>query len=207
MKKFGCLLYLLALAAALLCGCGGNFGPLTEGFGDFSPEPGEVSQPQSGESSPQEFRPGEVVQLEPEAVFDFEGYDWTEHLRGEAFETGTVIGDAALDALELQVDSVTSTSVSVTVTAPDISQALCDWYAQAQEQERTYDALVAQILELLAGEKQSASFTLRYALSAQGEPVIDYTEDYAAAVSCGLLEFYTTMQNSFLETLGGNSYD
>lgn len=154
----------------------------------------------------------DVVQLpetQPEetiAGFDYRNYDWEQHLKDAVFDTATPLGDAISQAAVLTVEQVTESELTVSVQAPNIAPAMLDWMAAVGAEEFTEDAMQQQIFTQLEAEKQTASFTLPYSVSAQ-TPQIDYPSDYLDAVSCGLLTFYNDLHQQLIEEMGGTGHE
>lgn len=146
----------------------------------------------------------DFILLEETTPFGYDDYDWETQLLADAFDAGTPIGDAGLACVTVEVTSVTDTELTVTVTAPDISDDLLDWYAGADGQGDYEAALEQKVVSLMEGKTISGTYTMSYT-DVNGVPSIHYTQDYANAVSCGLLEFYSTLQNSMLDQMGGGS--
>lgn len=135
-----------------------------------------------------------------EPAFDYKHYDWLTHLKKEAFSEEGSMSTAVADAIKLQVTGTGENAITVTVTAPNITQALLDWY-DAQE-IFSGEALESQIAALLKGEATEQTFTLPYSLSGD-IPVITYPDGYADALSCGLSAFYDILYARILEQMGG----
>lgn len=135
-----------------------------------------------------------------EPAFDYKHYDWLTHLKTEAFsEEGSMV-TAVTDVIKLQVTGTSASAITVTVTAPNITQALLDWYDT--QQIFSGEALESQIAALLKGEVAEQTFTLPYSLSGD-VPVITYPDGYADALSCGLSAFYDILYARILEQMGG----
>ena len=107
---------------------------------------------------------------------------------------------AVTDVIKLQVTGTSASAITVTVTAPNITQALLDWYDT--QQIFSGEALESQIAALLKGEAMEQTFTLPYSLSGD-VPVITYPDGYADALSCGLSAFYDILYARILEQMGG----
>ena len=184
------ILYLFLVLAMLLCGCGRS-----------------QAEPQKEEAlSPLEegLVSSDIVPLPQGPAFDYENYDWAALLLGDAFTTGTPIGDAAIAQVKLQIDAVTDSTLSLTITAPYIADTLWDWYAtQAPDNA----AVEAKTLSLLAETAPTTkSFTLSYRVGSDGIPKADYTAAYGSCISCGLTDFYHRLQREFLTELEGSVY-
>lgn len=187
MKRILCLT--LALTA-LLCGCS-----------KFPAAPWEeATLPIDGTGSVS----SDLVPLPQGPVFDYTHYDWAATLLADAFTAGTPIGNAGLEKVQLQVESVTDSTVTLTITAPNIADSLWQWYAAQKPEEA---ALEAKILSLLSDTPPTTeTFTLNYRVGSDGVPKADYTAAYGSAVSCGLTDFYHRLQREFLAELEGSIY-
>ena len=106
--------------------------------------------------------------------------------------------------MQLQVDSVTGSTLSLTITAPYIADSLWDWYT-AETPDNA--ALEAKILSLLSDTAPTTnSFALSYRVGSDGVPKADYTAAYGSCVSCGLTDFYHQLQQGFLTELEESNY-
>lgn len=139
-----------------------------------------------------------------EDTFDYAGFEWEGYLRTEAYDDSSVIGSEIAKAAKISVDDVTDAQITVTVEAPNVCEALMDWYDSVSGAEFSEEALENKILELLKGGKVSNTFTMTYTL-VDGEPVIGYAEGYADALSCGLTDFYDVLNERILESMGGGA--
>ena len=183
MKRLFCLLLAVTL---LVCGCGKK----------ETASPTEPAAP--GAAAESEAVPGAEVRVAEDVVFDYEAYDWVPLLMADVFAPGTAIGDAGLAAVTLTVDAVSENTVAVTVTAPHIAEELWNWYGVEMPGDA---ALEAKILELLGGDRKSQSLPLSYQVRTDGQPVVDYTDAYASAVTCGLTDFYRLLQADIIQKL------
>lgn len=136
----------------------------------------------------------------PSDGFDHAGYDWLALLEKEAFAGEEALAQMVEGAVGLQVGATTASTVTVKVTAPNVTEALMQWYDE--QTSFSGEAMEEQIRQLLKGKKTETSFTLSYVL-VEGEPVITYPEGYANALSCGLTAFYDTLYERILEQMGG----
>ena len=182
------IVYLSLVLAMLLCGCGkSQADPGTEE--PLSPlDEGLVSS--------------DIVPLPQGPAFDYANYDWAALLLGDAFTAGTPMGDAAIAQVKLQIDAVTDSTLSLTVTAPYIADALWDWYS-AQLPDNA--AVEAKVIALLSETTPTSNtFVLNYRVGSDGIPKADYTAAYGSCVSCGLTDFYYRLQQAFLTELEGS---
>lgn len=136
----------------------------------------------------------------PSEGFDHAGYDWLAQLKKDAFAGEESMAVLVEEAVQLQITATTDSTVTVKVKAPDIADALLQWYDS--QEEFSGEAMEAQIQKLLKGKKTEQSFTLTYTL-AEDVPVIIYPDGYANALSCGLSEFYDVLYGRILEQMGG----
>lgn len=156
----------------------------------------------------EQFLPDFLRQTEPaepsagteQASFDHAGFDWLTLLKSEAFAEEEGLAKLVADAVQLQVTATTPSTVTVKITAPDISGELLAWY-DAQE-SFSGQALEAEIQRLLKGKPMETQFVLPYS-QVDGVPAVIYPDGYADALSCGLSEFYDVLYGRILEQMGG----
>jgi len=114
----------------------------------------------------------------------------------------SVVEAAVVDAVKLKVLEVKDGQVSVEVTAPNISAELTKWVALAPEDSFTTENLEAKTLELLSSSTPKSN-TYQMVYSEAGKQTeINYTAEYADAISCGLLSFYRTARDNAVNDLG-----
>ena len=134
-------------------------------------------------------------------IFDYAGYDWLAQLEKDAFSEDGTLGAAVEEAVQLHVTATTENTVTVTVRAPYIKDALLAWYDE--QPDFSSQALDETILSLLQEDQTEQSFTLNYTLVDE-LPVIHYSDDYAKVLSCGISEFYDLLYTRILEQIGGS---
>lgn len=127
---------------------------------------------------------------------DVPDVDFEALLRQEAFPDGDPLSAQLNAAVEISRLKAEENSIRFTLSAPDISRELIEWY-EAQE-HFTGEALEARIRDLLTGEKSQQEFTLNYRLEADGTVMIYYTEEYLSHMSCGIRGFYDYLYDTIL---------
>ena len=186
------VLWLLLALALLLCGCG---------IFPTSPQE-EAARPELPPPEQTESDSAGLVPLPQGTAFDYQHYDWASMLLADAFTPGTSMGDAALAKIQLQVESVTDSTLTLSVSAPQIGDSLWDWYAAQQPENAAVEEKILSLLTQTA--PTTGSFTLSYRVGSDGIPKVDYTAAYGCAVSCGLTDFYYRLQQDFITELEGS---
>lgn len=134
---------------------------------------------------------------EPELSADFEAV-----LRQDAFPPESTLLNALGEAVKYSKFSEEDDTITFTLSAPDISAPLLEWYES--QDSITEEALEQKILELLEGESRSSKFTLSYTRSDSGAIIISYTEEYLSAASCGIRAFYQYLSQKVMTGGAGN---
>ena len=59
----------------------------------------------------------------------------------------------------------------------------------------------------MQSEKKEYVFTLKYSVSKNNEPHIDFTTEFSIAATCGILEFTAVLEAEFIKELEEGVYD
>lgn len=122
--------------------------------------------------------------------------DYIGLIRADLLSGDTELTRAMDKALSFTLDEVSDASITVTVTAPDVCQALLDWFDAVSDADYSDEALAQQMLTLLEGKPLSRQYTLELR---DGAPV--YTDGFLNAVSCGTRQFYTALTARLMEEM------
>ena len=140
---------------------------------------------------------------EPDDHIAAEKTDWIALLREELYSEDTPLTKAMADAVTLKLVDESETSITVQVTAPDVSDAALEWFEAVSEDDYSDQALEDTLLELLEGEKTTATFVLP--LDAQGRPYT--TGEFLDAASGGVRKFYAALTVMFMQEMEANAND
>ena len=127
---------------------------------------------------------------------------WETVIRNDLLSGSTKVEQALSAAIDLSVEENDGNHLTVTLTAPDISDELTVWIANICIDDSFDDKFGAEILKLLdtttAIEKE---FVLAYSI--ENDVIqIAYTKDFSDAISCGLAEFYTELTKRLTSSSG-----
>lgn len=128
--------------------------------------------------------------------------DFETQLRLDAFPQGDELMEMVGQAVTFRDITDQGDRITFTVQAPDISQALIDWYDAQELADEA--AMTEKIRELLQGGKAETPITLEYEVGYDGTVHFSYTEEYLNAAGCGLRQFYAHYYEALMEQLGGN---
>jgi flagellar basal body-associated protein FliL len=140
---------------------------------------------------------------EPSEPAAAEKTDWIAILREELYSEDTPLTQAMADAVTLKLVDESETSITVEVTAPDVSDAALEWFEAVSEDDYSDQALEDTLLELLKGKTTTATFVLP--LDAQGKPYT--TGEFLDAASGGVRKFYAALTVMFMEEMEANAND
>lgn len=174
MRSWKCLL-IAAFILGMLCGCSSK-NATNETTRATTTTEATVPQSPSG----------------PVQTIDYEAV-----LRNDAFPATDPLSQQLNAAVAFGGITASMDTLYFTLSAPNIAQDLIAWY-EAQP-SLTEEALEKQIITLLSGEKKQNGFALHYSIDEDGVVHIRYTDEYLAAVGCGIREFYTYLQNQILK--------
>lgn len=122
--------------------------------------------------------------------------DYLSLIRTDLFSEDTTLTQAMSDAVTLTLDSAEESSITVTVTAPNVCADTLAWFDAVSDEDYSDEALTEQMLSLLEGDAQTQQFTLTVE-----DGAIVYTDDFLDAASCGVREFYTALTVRFMEEM------
>lgn len=180
-KKCLCLLLASVLACACLSGCF-----LLKGK---KPAP---HKPSGGSS----YKPTVTAAPTADPADALPQVDWEAVIRADLYGQDSPLSRAMGEAVTLSAAQTEVGVITVTVTAPDVSDGAMEWFLAVSEADYTDAALEAQLLALLADTPaQTASFTL--AVDANGRPA--YTDSFLTAASCGVRTFYAKLSGMLLQ--------
>lgn len=140
---------------------------------------------------------------EPNDRVAAEKTDWIAMLQEELYSEDSALTRAMSKAVTLKLVDESETSITVQVTAPDVSDAALAWFTSVSEEDYSDQALEDTLLELLEGEKTTATFVLP--LDAQGKPYT--TGEFLDAASGGVRKFYAALTVMFMQEMEANAND
>lgn len=129
--------------------------------------------------------------------------DWIALLREELYSEDTALTRAMAKAVTLKLIDESETAITVQVTGPDVSDAALAWFRNVSEEEYTDQALEDTLLELLEGEKITATFEIP--IGTDGNPRC--TDAFLDAASGGVRTFYTALTVMFMQEMEASVHD
>jgi len=127
--------------------------------------------------------------------------DWITVIRADLYGEDSALSRAMDKAVELKLTGADGDTVTVEVTAPDVSGEVLEWFLSVSEEEYSDAALESLLLKLLKGDTTTAVYELP--IGSDGKP--RYTDPFLDAASCGVRKFYSALTAMFMDEMEANT--
>ena len=132
-----------------------------------------------------------------------EPVQWAEIISTECLSGETAAEKAIAQAVTISAEETSEGVITVTVKAPDVYNGLMAWMNEVSEDKYSDEALEAKFLSLLSeAVPVESTVELSFTKSEDGQK-IEYTQEFAELISCGMLRFYGDMMQNVTGELGG----
>lgn len=115
--------------------------------------------------------------------------------------TENTLQNEILKNVDIKVIDIKDDNLVIKINSPDISNDLLTWMKNISDEDYKDELFLEKIIDLInTEEKQESTIELSYS-QINGDYQIDYTNEFAEVISCGLSRFYDMATEELIKEL------